>query len=115
MAFYQPKVPKRESRKNKSGIRGKFSKPEKRPPTHHNSPRFHHKLTIKTPRPSARFSQNPLQKWQNDSAKKILRNTRCFNLKWPAEAANNQSPSPMQQPLRARPLPGMGGPRSELQ
>src|SRR5437870_1104199 len=57
--------------KNKSRIRGKFSKPKKRPSTHHDSPRFHHKLTIKKPHPTTRFSQNPPQKPQNHLNKKI--------------------------------------------
>ena len=36
--------------------------PKIRPSTNHNSPRFHHKLTIQKPRSVTRFCQNPLQK-----------------------------------------------------
>jgi hypothetical protein len=51
--------------KNKSEIRGKFSRTKTQPSSNHDSPRIHHKFTIEKPRSTTRFRQNPLQKPQN--------------------------------------------------
>jgi hypothetical protein len=51
--------PKWEPPKNKSKISGMILEPEKRLSTHQLSPAFHHDLTIKKPRSTARFSQKP--------------------------------------------------------
>jgi hypothetical protein len=47
-----------------------FFEPEKRPATYQLSPAFHHKFTIKKPRPATRFSQNSLQNRPNPLQKK---------------------------------------------
>jgi hypothetical protein len=69
--------PKRESRKNNSGIRGAFLRLKKHHPIHHKSPRFHHKFTIKKPRFAPRFFKNPQQKRKKLPQKKITQIKRC--------------------------------------
>src|SRR5260370_25384863 len=74
--------PKWESLKNKSGIRGKFLRPEKCQPIHHKSPRFHHKFTTKKPRFTTRFFKNPLQKLEKLHQKKIAQLKPFRTLSW---------------------------------
>jgi hypothetical protein len=54
-----PPIPKTGITQNKSRIRGVFFEPRKRPSEHHVYHAFHHDLTIKKPRSSHLFSQNP--------------------------------------------------------
>jgi hypothetical protein len=65
-------IPESESPKNKSEIRGKSFVRKKPPSTSHDSPRIHHKFTIKKPRSATHFRQNPLQNDEN-SPQKITR------------------------------------------
>ena len=70
-----PPIPKMGIRKTKSRIRGKFSKPKRRPSTHHNSPRFHHKLTIKKPHSITVFRKIPAKNTKPLNKKNTLRET----------------------------------------
>ena len=58
----QRPFPKRESRKINPESEENFRSFKKRPSTHHDSPRFHHKLTIKKPHPTTRFRKIPRKK-----------------------------------------------------
>jgi hypothetical protein len=59
--------------KNKVGKRGIFSEGKKLSSNHHVYHAFHHVLTIKLPPQNAHFPQNPLQKRQFPSQKKICK------------------------------------------
>jgi hypothetical protein len=62
--------------KNKFKKSGMFFAGELRPFSHHRSPAFHHKFTIKKPSSAATFSQKPLQKHHSTTPKKKQRQSR---------------------------------------
>jgi hypothetical protein len=78
--------------KNKSEIRGAFFKPELGPSTSHDPPRIHHKFTIKKPRFTTRFCQNPLQ---NDEI-------------FPSQKIRTSNSNPASNPARIESLTPMG-------
>jgi hypothetical protein len=66
----QEPIPKTGIPKNKSRIREVFSTPKIRPSIHHEVTTIHHKFTIKKPRSTTRFPQNPLQKHKKPPSEK---------------------------------------------
>lgn len=63
-------LPKAAASKNNSEKSGIFLAPDITPCSDHLSPASHHDYTIKKPRSTATFSQNPLQKHRYTSQKK---------------------------------------------
>jgi hypothetical protein len=68
-----PIIPKLEPQKNKSEIRGIFFRHKNPPSTDHDSPRIHHKLTIKKPRSTTRFLPKPPVKRRKTCPRKNTR------------------------------------------
>jgi hypothetical protein len=69
--------------KNKSVIRGTFFEDKKRSSTNHDSPRIHHKFTIKKPRSTTHFRQKPLQNNENPPSKKTRPKFRSTGMALP--------------------------------